>query len=311
MRRRLFFAAALLIAAAGRILVSCSSDANQFSTDGEQQFAVDAGSDASEVDGTSPKGCSASSTTIERIPVVMEFLVDESTSMNADGRWRAAREALLATLADMKSTAEPATFIGVLLYPKNDSVTPKSLLDDAHYEELIRAVDVGYPSGAGTPTAYFLKVAYDIVERFEAPANAGLVMDETKRIVILVSDGVPSDGRDKCEQLVEESFAKAPPGGPIRTFSVGIGPFPKKDTSYDPVFMGEVARKGGTAPAGCDPLSADPSRTCHYQITPGTDVEQMRQSLVDAIDEIRALAASCELDSRRTSTRTSGTSRSP
>lgn len=75
MRRRLSFAAALLIAAAGRIPVSCSSDANQFSTDGEQ-FAVDASGDASEVDGTSPKGCCASSTTIERIPVVMEFLVD-------------------------------------------------------------------------------------------------------------------------------------------------------------------------------------------------------------------------------------------
>lgn len=287
MRRHILLLAVPLV---GLLHASCTNSSRGFQHGDDAQF----GSDAAVHDAAAEtSGCSGSSTTIERVPVVMEFLIDESDSMHSVNKWRAARAALLATLADMRATADPATFLGVILYPKDDRVPPQSLVDDAHYEALVEAVDVN-ASGASTPTGHFLQIAYGIVERFEPPANAGLVLNETKRVVVLVSDGAPNDGRDRCERLVEENFAKGPPIGPIRTFSVGIGPFPKVSTEFDPAFMGKVAQKGGTAPDGCDPLSDDPSLLCHYQITPGEDVEATRQALVDAINEIRALSASCE-----------------
>ena len=33
---------------------------------------------------------------------------------------------------------------------------------------------------------------------------------------------------------------------------------------------------------------------CHFQVTPGGDVTVMTQALIDAINQIRALAATCE-----------------
>jgi von Willebrand factor type A domain len=290
MRRSVLVLAPLALGA-GLLHASCSPDRSGFESAPDRVFTE---ADASvEAGTTEPQGCSASTTQIERVPVVLEFLVDESTSMNKNGKWTAAREALLATFADMQKTAEPATFVGVYLYPKNDKVKPQTLLDAAHYDRLVDAVNYGPSTGVDTPTASALASAYDIVEQFTPPSNVGLATNATKRFVVLFSDGRPSDGYDKCESLVAKKLDAQPPKSPIRTFSVGIGLFPSTDGDYDPAFMGRIAQRGGTAPAGCDPNSTDLASVCHFQITPG-EGNATRQELLDAFDTIRALTASCE-----------------
>jgi hypothetical protein len=252
--------------------------------------------------GKADGGCGASQAEIKRIPVVLEFLVDESTSMNADNKWTSARDALLAAFEEMNSLQDPATFVGLYLYPRAAKVSPKSLVDSDQYGDLEQLIDIATPTGgsAGTPTGPALEAAYGIVERFIPPKNSGLTAEKMKRVVVLLSDGVPTGGdpaKVACENLVEERFEKAPDdNGPVLTFSIGIGPFPNGGSSYDPKFMSHLAQKGGTAPDGCDPDSTDPSQVCHFQITPGVDAEATKQALIDALKRIRELTASCEFD---------------
>lgn len=286
---RFFWALAPLALGAGLLPAACgSSGRDNFQKGGPESF--DEPGNVTDAGAMRQDACSSSSTKIERVPVVLEFLVDESTSMNNNGKWAAARQALLATFADMKQTAEPATFVGLHVYPKNDKVPPQTLLDSAHYDRLVDAVNYSPASGAGTPTAETLLTAFDTVAEFVPPSDAGLATAATKRYVVLFSDGRPTDGYDKCETRVKAARNGQPP---IETFSVGIGVFPSRDADYDPAFMGRIAQSGGTAPAGCDPDSTDVATVCHFQITPG-DAEATKQALVDAFDKIRALSTSCE-----------------
>ncbi len=276
---------------AGLLHAACGSDRDDFKQPAEEVFVQpDASTEAGAI---AEEGCSSSSTKIERVPVVLEFLVDESTSMNNNGKWTAARQALLATFADMKKTAEPATFVGLHIYPKNDKVAPQTLLDAAHYDRLVKAINYTPAAGGSTPTAAALITALDTVQEFVPPSNEGLATAATKRYVVLFSDGRPTDGYDKCETLVADARAAQPPKRPIETFAVGIGVFPSIDGDYDAAFMGRIAKAGGTAPAGCDPVSTDLASVCHFQITPG-NADATRLALIDAFNKIRALSASCE-----------------
>src|SRR5207249_5410716 len=77
----------------------------------------------------------------------------------------------------------------------------------------------------------------------------------------------------------------------------GIGDLtPYDPTTYDPTFMGAIAKAGGTAPAGCDPHeTSNVSKMCHFQITPGgKSAKQLEQDFLNAIDAIRGAVASCE-----------------
>lgn len=276
---------------AGLLHAACGAGRDNFEQPPDEVFVQpDASTDAS---ASVEEGCSSSSTKIERVPVVLEFLVDESTSMNNNGKWTAARQALLETFADMKKTAEPATFVGLHVYPKNDKVAPQTLLDAAHYDRLIKAINYAPAAGGSTPTAAALNTAFGTVQQFVPPANEGLATAATKRYVVLFSDGRPTDGYDRCESLVADARTAQPSKSPIETFAVGIGVFPNSDGDYDAAFMGRVAKAGGTAPAGCDPVSTDLASVCHFQITPG-NADATKQALIEAFDKIRALSASCE-----------------
>lgn len=280
---------ALALAVLGALSASCTTPRDGFES-ANDKFGSDEHLDAD----AASTSCASSATTIERVPVVMEFLVDESVSMRDLNKWKAAREALLAMFADMRADADQATFVGVYLYPKNDKIPPRTLFDAAHYDDVVRAVNVGSPSGSHTPTAAALESAYRIVDEFRPPTDAGFFSEETKRVVVLFSDGRPTDGPERCQRLAAASFNAVPPKDPIRTFAIGIGPFPQGGAGYDPVFMSRLAQNGGTARAGCDPRSTDPMGVCHYQITPGADVAATTDALTAAFDEIRALSASCE-----------------
>jgi len=86
---------------------------------------------------------------------------------------------------------------------------------------------------------------------------------------------------------------------PIRTFSVGIGPFENDELSYEPPFMGRLAIAGGTrASETCDPNSTDVAKACHFQITPnGRPLDEITQDFIDAMIAIRGrLRSSCDMD---------------
>lgn len=251
------------------------------------------------IEGTDDGGCSSSSTTITRTPVVLEFVVDESGSMTGE-KWQAQRDALLAAFEDMKMTADPAFFVGVQLFDTDltTKVKPKPLTDPDHFDDLNTLIDKPTPHGGGTGSEKALTAGYKVVDTFKPPASAGLDTTNIKRVVVFMSDGAPSGGdseKQSCEDLTTDEFGQAPPAGPVYTFAIGVGQFPSSDAnSYDPAFMGRLALAGGTAPAGCDPASTDPASVCHFQVTPGGDATVTKDAFLAAITKIRALSASCE-----------------
>ena len=107
-------------------------------------------------------GCASTQTTIERVPVIIEFVVDESGSMAAIGKWEAQRDALLAAFAEMQNTADPSTFVGMLLFDTtvNDKVNPDTLANASHYDDLVSAIDKSEPGGGSTYTLAALKSAF-------------------------------------------------------------------------------------------------------------------------------------------------------
>ena len=253
---------------------------------------------------TDAKGCSESKTEILRVPVVIEFAVDDSGSMDGTGasdKWGAARDALLAAFSDMQATADPGTFVGLLRWSSNvgNQVAPGALTDPTHFAALGGVINTPKAcppcSGGGTSMLNGLTAAYSAVEIFKAPP--GFVTDKMNRAVVLVSDGVPaSSEKPQVQALAAQKLAAVPPKGPILTFTVGIGPFPTTSTStYDPEFMSQIAVAGGTAPVDCSPNSPVAAGLCHFQVTPGgTDSAAAKQALIDAINKIRVLSASCE-----------------
>ena len=248
---------------------------------------------------TDAQGCSESKTEIQRVPVVIEFAVDDSGSMDSGGKWTAARDALLAAFDDMKNTSAPGLFVGLLRWSTNvgEKVNPGDITDTNHYDELVATIDTPKAcppcNGGGTTMGKGLDAAYKAVEDFKAPA--GFVQDKMSRAVVVVSDGTPTD-KAASETLVDSKLNLQPPDGPILTFSVGIGPFPTTSTgTYDPAFMSRIAINGGTATVDCSPDSAIPEGLCHFQInTNDSDYTAMKQALIDAINQIRAISATCE-----------------
>lgn len=246
--------------------------------------------------------CAPSKTELPRIPVVIEFLADQSGSMDSDGKWSAMRDALLATFEEMQTAAEPAILVGLIRYDVSvgRSVEPHALTaPGAHYDRLVTVIDTAGPGGGNSGVEAALKAGYEAVDEADIPVNSGLATDRMKRVVVLISDGPPSGATGKaetahCEDLAFDAFNAQPPAGPLLTFAVGIGPFPSTTTAYDPGFMGRLAQNGGTGPVGCDPEATDVAAACHFQVTPqGTSVTTAL--LKEAIDEIRAQSAPCEL----------------
>src|SRR5262249_55014385 len=70
---------------------------------------------------------------------------------------------------------------------------------------------------------------------------------------------------------------------------------PLDTQSYDPAFLGALAKAGGAPNAGCDPTNTnDPTKMCHFQVTPGNKTaQQLEQDFVNAINAIRGQIASC------------------
>ena len=76
-----------------------------------------------------------------------------------------------------------------------------------------------------------------------------------------------------------------------------MGDYPSTDrTQFDPVFLGNLAKAGGTSPAGCNPNeTASTSDLCYFEIDPSksqTAADQQKQ-FTTALDTIRGKVVSC------------------
>jgi uncharacterized protein YegL len=222
-------------------------------------------------------------------PVVLELVVDESGSMTGD-KWTATRDALLALYADLHAAADKDTYVGMVTFDDSiqTRIEPAALTSDWQYTQLRTAIDQPQPHGGGTATYKALEDAYHEIASSPVSSRPG-----ARRVVVLLSDGVPIGGdaeKTQCTQLAANELASP---APTALYAVGIGPFPSSDSyGYDSTFMGQLAVAGGTAPAGCDPASTDLANICHYQMTPGADVGLLRQSLVNALTAIRNASGS-------------------
>lgn len=217
-------------------------------------------------------------------PVIIELVVDESGSMAADGKWLATRDALLELVAKMNQAPARNVSVGALRFSTEvgKKVAPRPFTSANHYDDLVDLFDTATAFGGGTATHKALAAAYRIVKGASTDARA-------KRVVVLLSDGIPQGGTQEQADIVELLGATHAEG--IKTFSVGIGAFPATAGGYyDPAFMGLVAVHGGTAPAGCDPAATVIANVCHHQITPGDSTEQTKKALIDSFDAIRAAA---------------------
>jgi hypothetical protein len=116
-----------------------------------------------------------------------------------------------------------------------------------------------------------------------------------RKVVVLVSDGAPDGSfneQAECKTGAATNLGLAPPKGPVRTFAVAVGDFPS-DLEY---FMGDLAVAGGTRSSpDCDPReSADETKTCHLQITPGSKTAaQLQVEFEKAINGVRTRAHDC------------------
>ncbi|MBK6692404.1 MAG: VWA domain-containing protein [Myxococcales bacterium] len=255
--------------------------------------------------------CATASAATSTDPVVLEFVLDGSGSMDSDNKWTAAVQALNAVFDDILAKNDPNVVVGMIVYedqndttngsgpyPGSNDVYPQ-VVTASHHKKLVDRINLTNASG-GTPTFLALSGGYSVLLNYkEVPPAAPA--DLSRKVVILMSDGVPNGGsteQAQCVTAAKDSLSIPAPKGPIKTFSVGIGPFPGSAFSYDPKFMGDVAVAGGTrASPQCNPAATNIANVCHFQVTPnGKPINQLKQEFINAINRIRGLAVGCEFN---------------
>ncbi|MBX3264979.1 MAG: VWA domain-containing protein [Labilithrix sp.] len=285
------------------------------------------GSSSGDVDGGGDGGeCATASAEAERIPVYMLLVVDGSGSMdgvNSNGngyvpgeretdphpaannrltgrKWLALRGALAAFVDDLAAKPDPNLAVGMYLFssnttkPANQTDVAISFVDAAHATAIKNRVMPPVFANGGTPLAASMNGQLPILKAYTpaAPVKPG-----GKYVLVVMTDGIPTDGKQACLTAASTALAGTPS---VLTFAVGVGDENASATNvYDEVFVGDLAEAGGTAPAGCNTNWSDADKTgfpCHFQITPGTKTaQQIQADFLAAINEIRDTVSSCEL----------------
>jgi hypothetical protein len=263
-------------------------------------------------------GCATGSSQAKRQPVYLLFVLDGSGSMKEDNKWTAVVPALQSIFTEMQHAADPGVAAGLVVfsdtldgtsgsgpYPSNADV-PIAFVDAAHASALGMRL-AGMPEN-GTPTHAALTGGYGDLEGYQAAAP---VQTGGKKVLVLITDGVPSDDCMSIPFLssyasnacVEEAAAKlmeASPKGPIETFVVGVGDFSSGSFfglgGIDPSFLGNLAQSGGTGAGGCNPNeTTSTSDLCYFEIDPSQaqTAAALQQKFVTALDAIRGQVVSC------------------
>ena len=258
-------------------------------------------------------GCATATAGTQRAPVYMLIVLDGSGSMTDNNKWGAAIGALDSIFDDLLAKNDPTFGVGLIGFSDSNDATccldlgqcglsfgchgpypstadvPLASVDQAQHDRLRARIDSAGPFG-GTVTYAALQGGFGELEAFVPTAP---LPPNGKKVLVLMTDGVPSDGSDTNANsaLVAAQVPKE-----IQTFAVGVGPFPSYDlTSYDPTFLGTIAKAGGTAAANCNPAeNQNVANVCYFQVTPGGSVPQLTQQFTEAINKIRSQAASCE-----------------
>ncbi len=257
------------------------------------------GEDPSGVLGSS---CATATSSAARTPVYMLIVLDGSGSMSQDNKWYAVVPALDAFFDDLQRQGDPSFGVGMTVFSDTNDKTgnagPYDKADvpirfvDATQAAALHARLAGAMPDNNTPTYAVLSGQYPVMDRFvpPAPLEAG-----GKRVLVLMTDGVPNGGAPEQAQCVGVADSEHTNG--VLTFAVGIGNVtPYDPTSYDPLFMGKLAHAGGAPNAGCSlDERTDPSRMCHFQVTPGgRTAQQIETDFLAAINAVRGAALSCE-----------------
>ena len=251
----------------------------------------------------------ASSTVNVKSPLQMEIILDGSGSMSDDHKWVAAVTGLDVIFDDFLAEEDPTFAAGLIVFSDRRDPTvgegpyptatdvPPALVDKRQRDAMRARLDRTTPGG-GTPTFRALEGGFGVLRAFDPPSDRN-----PQKILVILTDGVPSGplgvpNSHEIEQAQCLDLVTAERGGlpSIRTFAVGIGPFPG-NTDYDPNFMGDLAIAGGTRSSPvCDPHATNEDRVCHFQISPlGKPTSDLTREFVSAIDRIRQVAVrSCE-----------------
>jgi hypothetical protein len=275
--------------------------------------------------------CATASAEAKRTPVYMLLVVDGSGSMdglNSSGtaylagerendtlaptrptsptagltgrKWLALRGALAAFFDDVASKNDKNLAVGMYLFssntPKSTSQVdvPISFVDGAHATALKNRLLPSVFPGGSTPLAASMNGQIPILDAYtpQAPVEPG-----GKYVLVVMTDGIPSDGTTACINAASSALAGSKK---MLTFAVGVGdPTASSTNVYDEVFMGNLAEAGGTAAPGCNTNWSDTNTSgipCHFQITPGSKSSaQIQAEFLGAIDQIRESVTSCEL----------------
>ncbi len=250
--------------------------------------------------------CATATAKASRQPVYMLIVLDGSGSMGQQNKWVAIVPALDKIFDDIKTSNDTSFGIGLIAfsdqndptggggpYPSNKDI-PIAFVDSTQAAALHKRIDNENPQG-GTPTNTALSGGYKELEAF---TPTGMLQPNGKKVLVLMTDGVPSDSTTKQDvTLVTSELTKGAPAGPITTFVVGVGNFPSGNTgNFDPSFLGQVAVAGGASPAGCNPTeNTTLAKVCYFEVDPAgaASVAVLSQKFVDAINTIRGQLASC------------------
>jgi hypothetical protein len=263
-------------------------------------------------------GCATGSAQAKRQPVYLLFVLDGSGSMKEDNKWTAVVPALQSIFIEMQQAADPGVAAGLVVfsdtldgtsgsgpYPSNADV-PIAFVDAAHESALGMRL-AGMPEN-GTPTHAALTGGYGDLEGYQAAAP---VQTGGKKVLVLITDGVPSDdcmsipflssyASNACVEEAAAKLVEASPKGPIETFVVGVGDFSSGAFfglgGIDPSFLGNLAQSGGTGASGCNPdETTSTSDLCYFEIDPSQaqTAAALQQKFVTALDAIRGQVVSC------------------
>jgi hypothetical protein len=263
-------------------------------------------------------GCATGSAVAKREPVYLLFVLDGSGSMNSDNKWTAVVPALQSIFGQMASAADTGVAAGLVVfsdttdptggsgpYPSSADI-PIAFVDAAHQSALDMRL-AGMPQN-GTPTHAALTGGYTELESYTAaaPLQAG-----GKKVLVLITDGVPSDDcmsipllssytSNACIVLAGNELTKAAPKGPIQTFVIGVGDFASGSFfglgGIDPSFLGNLAKAGGTGTSSCNPNeTSSTSDLCYFEIDPSMSptASQLQQQFETALNAIRGQVVSC------------------
>ena len=263
-------------------------------------------------------GCATASSEARRQPVYLLFVLDGSGSMSEDNKWAAVVPALQSIFAQMESADDTGLGAGLIVFSDTNDPTggsgpypssvdvPIALVDKTHQAALDMRLS-GMPQN-GTPTHAALTGGYGELESYApaAPLQAG-----GKKVLVLITDGVPTDdcmsipflstyATNACIVLAGDELNEAAPKGPIETFVIGVGDFAAGSFfglgGIDPGFLGNLAQAGGTGASGCNPDdTTSTSDLCYFEIDPSTapTASQLQQKFETALDAIRGQVVSC------------------